>query len=156
MSAVHEHLLPAFVRLDLEAENRREVLKALGELLGGNDIPSQEAAFEDLRARETMGSTGVGGGIAFPHARVSFLSNLRLAFVRTKEPIPFEALDGKPVDLFLALGGPQQGRKEYLAVLAQLSYLFRSEKTRDDFRAAKTPDEVVALLQALSESSAQG
>jgi PTS system nitrogen regulatory IIA component len=153
MTALGAHLQAERVRLDSPAKTRRDVLRELGELLGGTDRTSGEILAQDLRARETMGSTGVGGGIAFPHARVSFLPSIRLAFVRTAEPVDFEALDGKPVDLFLALAGPEQGRREYLAVLGTLSYLFRSDTVRDRLREAKTPADVVELIRELSEAT---
>ncbi|MEZ5065010.1 MAG: PTS sugar transporter subunit IIA [bacterium] len=145
-----EHLKKERIRLDSAATTREEVLLELGTLLGGQDVAAREALTDDLAAREVMGSTGVGGGIAFPHARVSFLPGIRLAFVRTRQPVPYDALDGRPVDLFLAVAGPVQGRRDYLVVLGSLSYLFRSELTRDKFRSAATPDEVLALLKELS------
>jgi PTS system nitrogen regulatory IIA component len=151
-----DYLKAERVRLDAPATNRREVLEGLGALLGGKDETVREAVAESLRARELMGSTGVGGGIAFPHARAEFVPSLRLAFLRTAAPVPFEALDGRPVDLFLAVAGPAQGRREYLAVLGSLSYLFRADHVRDRFRAAASAADVVALFGELAAETPAG
>ena len=145
-----DYLQAERVLLDVPANSRREALEELGALLGGQDQTAREAVAESLRAREQMGSTGVGGGIAFPHARPEFVPSLRLAFLRTAAPVPFEALDGRPVDLFMAVAGPAQGRREYLAVLGALSYLFRADHVRDRFRAASTPAEVLDLFRELA------
>ena len=153
---VGDHLQAERVLLDSPAADRREVLQALGALLGGQDQTAREAVAESLRAREHMGSTGVGGGIAFPHARSEFVPSLRLAFLRTATPVPFEAMDGRLVDLFVAVAGPAQGRREYLAVLGALSYLFRADHVRDRFRAAPSPAEIVALFRELAAETPAG
>ena len=102
-----------------------------------------------------MGSTGVGGGIAFPHARVAPLPGLRLAVVRTAEPVEYGAIDGRPVDLFVAIAGPEHLRREYLAVLGMLSYLFRMDRVREELRKASTAAEVVEILRRISAEAAR-
>jgi PTS system nitrogen regulatory IIA component len=135
-------LPPDRIRLDFSASRRAEVLAELARLLGGRDDAVREAIRDDLAAREQISTTAVGGGIAFPHARVSSLSTLRLAFLRTAQPVPFGAVDGQGVDLFLALAGPAEQRREYLSALARVAYQFRSSSVRDALRAA--PDAAAA------------
>jgi mannitol/fructose-specific phosphotransferase system IIA component (Ntr-type) len=149
MSQLAGYLVPTRVRLDLEVERRRDVLAELARLVGGQDAVAAEEVLDDLIRREQMGSTGVGNGIAFPHARVDFLPSLRIACVRTLEPVPFAALDGAPVDLFFALAGPKHMRREYLAALGSLSYLFWKDSVRRAFREASSPEEVVDLFAQL-------
>jgi len=143
------YLSPERVQLDLDVSRRRDVLAALARLLGGQDAVAVEEVLDDLIRREQMGSTGVGNGIAFPHARVDFLPSLRLACVRTLEPVPYAALDGRPVDLFFALAGPKQARREYLAALGSLSYLFRNDAVRRAFREAGDAAEIISLFGRL-------
>ena len=83
MSGLEEHLPEERIRLDFAAQNARDVLDELARLLGGRDEAVREAVRDDLRAREQVSTTGVGGGIAFPHARVASLPGIRLALLRT-------------------------------------------------------------------------
>ncbi len=146
MTGLADLLASERIVLDSPARNRREVLEALAALLGGQDVAVREAVRDDLGARERVSSTGVGGGIAFPHARVDSLGSIRLAFLRTVEPVEFGALDGKPVDLFFGVAGPKPSRREYLAVLARLAYVFREPSVREALRAAPSVPEVQALI----------
>lgn len=129
-------LPPDRIRLGSPASSRAEVLAELASLLGGRDAAVREAVRDDLTAREQISTTAVGGGIAFPHARVGSLPALRLALVRTVQPVSFGAVDGQGVDLFLALAGPAEQRREYLSALARVAYHFRSSAVRDRIRAA--------------------
>lgn len=147
MGDLSEQLPVSRIRLGLPAATRRDVLSELARLLGGRDDAVREAVLDDLVSREQMSSTGVGGGIAFPHARVDSLPAIRLAFVRTGKPVEFDALDGAPVDLFLGIAGPSQDRREYLAALAGISYLFRSEEVREELRRAPEPPAVREVLR---------
>lgn len=144
------------IRLDFAARSRADVLGELARLLGGRDAAVCEAVRDDLRSREQISTTAVGGGIAFPHARVSSLPGLRLALVRTVEPVPFGAVDGQGVDLFLALAGPAEQRREYLSALARVAYLFRSSSVREALRTAPSVDAVRKLLAGLDEGNPVG
>jgi mannitol/fructose-specific phosphotransferase system IIA component (Ntr-type) len=84
---------------------------------------------------------------------VESLPALRLAFLRTKAPVIFGALDDRPVDLFFALAGPPRERREYLAALATLSYLFRSDEVRRKFREVDTAEGAVELFGRLSATA---
>jgi PTS system nitrogen regulatory IIA component len=155
VSDLDRYLAPERVRLDVAAASRLEVLDALAELLGGRDEATREAVRDDLDRREQMGSTGVGGGIAFPHARVASLPGLRLAIVRTATAIDFSARDGRPVDLFVAVAGPESARREYLGVLGALSYVFRLDRVRDRVRAVESAEAAVELMRQLSAETAR-
>jgi PTS system nitrogen regulatory IIA component len=154
MSGVASFLSTERIALDVPAGSGHEVLDELAALLGGQDESVREAVRDDLVAREWVSSTGVGGGIAFPHARVDFLPGIRLAFVRTAAPVEFRALDGMPVDLFVAVAGPKPSRREYLSVLSRLAYAFRSPTAREEFRRAETAVEVLDLLERHAPQSA--
>ena len=134
------------ISLGFAAETRRDVLSELARLLGGQDDAVREAVLDDLASREQKSTTGVGGGIAFPHARVHSMPAIRLAFVRTAKPVDFRAVDGAAVDLFLGVAGPAQERREYLAALARISYLFRAAGIRDALRGAADVEEIRDIL----------
>ena len=76
-----------------------------------------------------------------------------MAFVRTREPVDFGAMDGRSVDLFFALAGPTQDRREYLAILARLAYLLRMDVVRDGFRKVEETGGALALVRKLSPQS---
>jgi mannitol/fructose-specific phosphotransferase system IIA component (Ntr-type) len=154
MSGLADLLATDRIVVDSLATSRREVLGALAALLGGNDAAVREAVRDDLSARERVSSTGVGGGIAFPHARVDSMPGIRLAFLRTVDTVEFGALDGRPVDLFLAVAGPKSARREYLSVLSRMSYAFRTDTVREEFRTAESPAEILALFSRYMSPSA--
>jgi PTS system nitrogen regulatory IIA component len=155
MSDLERYVSADRVRVDVPAADRGEVLAELARLLGGHDAATREAVRDDLDRREQMGSTGVGGGIAFPHARVASLPGLRMAVIRTARPLEYAALDGRPVDLFVAIAGPESARREYLGILGTLSYLFRADRVRDELRKAAGPAEIVELMRRLAAEAAR-
>jgi PTS system nitrogen regulatory IIA component len=155
MTGPADYLSEERVLLELPASSHREVLVELARLLGGKDDVLREAVRDDLMAREQLAPTAVGGGIAFPHARVENLPGLRLAFVRTLHPIDFHAIDGGHVDLFFGLAGALEQRRQYLSVLSQLAYMFRKEDSRTRMRAARDAKEVVTILESLTPESVE-
>jgi PTS system nitrogen regulatory IIA component len=154
MSGLEDRLPPERIRLDLDARSSDDVIGELSRLLGGRDATVQEAVRDGLAWREQVSPTAVGGGIAFPHARVDSMAGIRLAFVRALQPVDVRAMDGRGVDLFLALAGPEQERREYLSVLGMVSYLFRSSAVREEFRKAKTTEAVRDLVRRFSPGGA--
>jgi PTS system nitrogen regulatory IIA component len=99
-----------------------------------------------LLAREEDGSTGLGGGIAAPHARIKGIERVRGIFIRLETPIPFEAVDDKPVDLMFVLLAPSEARTEHLRALALVSRVLRRPGLREQLRQARTHDALYALL----------
>jgi PTS system nitrogen regulatory IIA component len=107
-----------------------------------------------LMEREEAGSTGVGRGVALPHARLPGLSRLRAVFVRLEHPVAFNAVDGQPVDLLFALFAPENANSEHLRALARVSRLFRNRELRRQLRQAKSEDAIYALLNQTTEADA--
>jgi PTS system nitrogen regulatory IIA component len=101
-----------------------------------------------LSAREALGSTGVGSGIALPHGRLEGFSDIFGLFARLERPIDFAAVDGKPVDLVFLLLSPTQGQNEHLAALAAVSRRLRNPAVADAIRKARSATEIYALLTA--------
>ena len=100
-----------------------------------------------LAAREALGSTGTGGGIAVPHARLPGLADPASFFARLDRPVPFDAIDARPVDLVFLLVSPGDHAR-HLAILAGASRRLRDPATVAALRGAATPAEIAALLAA--------
>lgn len=122
---ISEIIVPERVAVDLRLSSKKAVLQKLSELLseGDPDLQSKDV-FEALLARERLGTTGLGAGIAIPHGRVATGAPSIGAFIRTGEAIDFDAVDNAPVDLFFALCVPEEANEEHLDLLAVLAQKF--------------------------------
>ena len=107
-----------------------------------------------LLAREAEGSTGLGSGVAAPHARLAGLDRVRGVFIRLETPVPFEAMDDQPVDLIFVLLAPTEGATEHLRALARVSRALRRAPLRQQLRQARTQDALHALLAGDATASA--
>ena len=118
-------LQPNRISLANEAASKKRVLEEAAALLA-NDLEelTTEQVFERLLERERLGSTGLAGGVALPHARVLGVSDARGAFIRLNNAVEFDATDGQPVDLVFALLVPETATEEHLQLLADLAKLF--------------------------------
>jgi PTS system nitrogen regulatory IIA component len=121
----------------LEISSKKRLLETLAELLA-NDHPrlSTENVFERLLERERLGSTGLGHGVALPHARIKEVSQVIGAFVQTTRGVDYDAADGEPVDLAFALLVPETATEEHLQLLAYLAGRFSESATRSQLRDA--------------------
>ena len=131
--------------LDADITSKKRVLEAMAELLSP-DEKQQNTIFEKLLERERLGSTGLGHGIALPHARVDGLTLPRAAFIRLREGTDFDSPDGDMVTLVLALLVPQEATDEHLQLLASIASLFNQESFRKDLLQASTNEEIHHLL----------
>ena len=141
-------LAPERIRVGLAASSKDEVLQAVVDLTA-TDAAVHDAAhlLDDVRAREAMLSTGVGEGLALPHARTAAVSESLAAFVTLQAPIEFGAIDGQPVGLVLFLAGPEADRVAHLHVLGRVSRILSDADVRAQLAAAATPEKVLAILQ---------
>jgi nitrogen PTS system EIIA component len=132
----------------LEIASKKRLLETLAELLA-NDHPrlSTEMVFERLLERERLGSTGLGHGVALPHARIKEVSQVLGAFVRTAKGVDYDASDGEPVDLAFALLVPETATEEHLQLLAHLAGRFSEPATRANLRKADSPAAIFDLLK---------
>jgi nitrogen PTS system EIIA component len=133
-----------FVRLRAADKPRllQELARRAGAVLG---IPAADIAAA-LNAREALGSTGIGSGIAVPHAQLPLLAATAGFFAQLERPVEFAAIDGKPVDLLFLLLGPPQARAEHLAFLAAGTRRLREKSVAAALRAATTAAAARALL----------
>ena len=128
------------------APNKRQVLGVIADIAARNFGLDADEVVEALVEREQAGSTGVGHGVAVPHARIEGLSRMRGIFLRLEHPIAFGAVDDQPVDLIFALLSPAQAGAEHLRSLARVSRVLRQGDLREQLRQARTADAIHILL----------
>lgn len=134
--------------------SKRQVLSVIADIAARNFGLPQEQVLDALLEREAAGSTGVGHGVAVPHARIDGVDRLRAVFVRLEQPVPFEAVDDQPVDLLFALFAPKGASSEHLRALARVSRLLRQPEIREQLRQAKTAEAIHLLLVQEAQPSA--
>ncbi|MGZ8362779.1 MAG: PTS sugar transporter subunit IIA [Caulobacteraceae bacterium] len=130
----------------LTASSKRQVLTSMAEAAARAYGLDAHAAADALIAREKLGSTGAGLGVATPHARVPGLKQACGVFARLEQPIKFQAVDDQPVDLIFALFAPPGDDAGHLRALARVSRMLRRGDLREQLRNAGAPDTVYALL----------
>ena len=135
------------IALRINASNKRKALAVIAEIAARNFGLDSGHVLDALTEREQAGSTGVGHGVAAPHARLEGLSRLRGVFVRLEHPVEFDSVDDQPVDLIFALFAPKEASGvEHLRALARVSRLLRQAELREQLRQARTADAIHALL----------
>jgi len=128
--------------------SKKKVLELLSQLLADSlDTLNQEEIFGGLLSRERLGSTGLGHGVAIPHARIAGLKKATAAFVQLHNGINYDAIDQQPVDLLFALLVPADATEEHLQVLATLAEKFNDIELREQLRQATSNEELQALVQ---------
>ena len=146
MSLISQLLSPENVVLDLEASSKKRVFEQAGLLFENNQGIARSVVFDSLFAREKLGSTGLGRGIAIPHGRIKGLKNACGAFLRLAHPVPFDSPDGKPVSLLFVLIVPEQATEQHLQILSELAELFCESSCRDALANAESPQEVCRIF----------
>ena len=143
------HLLtPGSVCVGLKGSTKAEILSALIDLVAGNPaVESLDTVRNDVLEREALMSTGVGQGLALPHAKTSGVRETIAAFAVSKSPIDFGSIDGLPVRLFFLLLGPETAGSQHIKVLSRISRLMNRSRTREALMAAKTVDGVLEILE---------
>ncbi len=130
-----------------EITSKKRVLETLAEMIAGATMLGPTEVFDCLLTRERLGSTGLGRGVALPHGRMQGLKSTVGALLRLQTGIDFDAPDDKPVDLFFALGVPQECTETHLQILAQLAELFADPVMLERMRSARDSTTLLALLR---------
>jgi PTS system nitrogen regulatory IIA component len=156
MNPVGELLHVEDIHLDLDVPDKGRLLERIATLLSRRQGLSDAEVLESLKAREQLGSTGLGHGVAIPHARMPQCGAAAGVFVRTKVAVPFDAPDHKPVSIFLALIVPKQPTERHLQLLATAAAMFGDRSFRDKLRTCPDPRTARELLAAWPDSPAVG
>lgn len=148
MSKISELLPRSAIMLNIEAKEKFAVISELARpLVAAGAIEDEAEFFSAIVRRENMESTGIGLGVAIPHARTRAVKNIVLAFGRADHGIDFSSLDGKPSHLVFLIAAPETQKTEYIMTLARLSKLLRKDEVRIGLNKASTEDEIIAVIQ---------
>ena len=140
-------LLPAQnVAPALDVSSKKRVFEHAGLLFENNQNVARSQVFDSLIAREKLGSTGLGQGIAIPHGRIKGLKEAVGAMIRMQEPIPFDAPDGQPVNLIFVLLVPERATDLHLQILSELAQMFSDRAFREQLLAAQSADAMYHLI----------
>jgi PTS system nitrogen regulatory IIA component len=138
MNLISSLLSPSHVALDVEANNKQALFERVGVMLDAVSGLTRAQVTDSLLARERLGSTGLGQGIAIPHGRVKGLREAVGAFLRLHAPIPFDAPDGQPVNLVFVLLVPERATDAHLQILSELAQMFSDREFRAQLK--QVPD----------------
>ncbi|MGM0369241.1 MAG: PTS sugar transporter subunit IIA [Bacillota bacterium] len=135
------------IKLDLQGSTKREVLKELVELVAQSGNLTEPKEFhQDILTREKKGSTGMGKGIAIPHARSYAVRETTLVFARSKTGIEFNSLDNQPAKLFFMIAVSKKGSKDHLDILAKLSQQLMHHDFRNQLLQAQNKEEIIEII----------
>src|SRR5687767_4445391 len=147
MSLVAKLLPLSHIVLDMQVSSKKRLFEQAGLLFENHHGIARSMVFDSLFARERLGSTGLGQGVAIPHGRIKGLKDALCAFVRLSQPVAFDAPDGKPVSLVFALLVPEHATDKHLEILSELAQMFSDRALRDALAAAA---DAAALHQIIS------
>lgn len=134
------------------ASSKKRVIEELSKLLAANtQATTAEKIFQSLLDRERLGSTGLGKGVAIPHARIPELTHTIAAMMTLESPVEFDAADNQPIDIAFGLLVPEDGGENHLQHLARLATMFRDVDTCQKIRSSKNADEIFELLLSIDD-----
>lgn len=151
---IRDILAPESVIMSLKATNKEDAIQEMADLEVETGIVNNEADFiASIWARENESTTGIGDGIAMPHARNESINKARVLFAKSEQGIDYNSLDGQPVYLFFMIAAPAGADNTHLEALAKLSSLLINPDLVSALKKAKTPEEVIALFEEAEEKT---
>ncbi len=149
-----DFLSPHHVCADLKASSKKNLLQGLASKMARSFNLDESDVFTALTDRERLGSTGVGHGVAVPHARLEGIDQIHGYFARLSEPVDFDSIDEQPADLVFMLLAPEDAGADHLKALSRVSRMLRDEKFCMKLRDADSVDAITALLIGPDKESA--
>lgn len=148
MVKITDYMSEDLISLDLKSETKAEVLVELSKLMekSPNIEEGDNIVYKALVDREKIGSTGIGKGVAIPHAKTEGAKGLTIAFGISKKKIDFNSLDNENVSIFFVFASPNKDSQVYLKVLARISRLIREVKFREGLLNCKNAKEVIEYI----------
>ena len=135
------------ISFELKAQSKEKAIEELVNLASKSKLVKDKAELlSSVMEREKLVTTGVGYGVAFPHAKTKAVKGIVIAFGRSDKGIDFDAMDKKPAYLFFLIAAPEDAIGAHLNVMARLSYIMRSEKNRETLMKIKSPKELLEIL----------
>jgi PTS system nitrogen regulatory IIA component len=151
---INEIINPASVLANLKPSSKKQLLQELAEI--GAEQTGQEchAIFELLLERDRLGSTGVGDGVAIPHAKLPEMDRIVGVFAHLAKPVMFEAVDDQPVDIAFMLLAPEGSGADHLKALSRIARILRNQSTLASIRSSADPDAIFSLLTSVENATA--
>ena len=143
---ISDFLAPSHVQIDVRASDKTQLMREVAERAAGGAGLSADAIIAALAQREALGSTGLGGGVAIPHARFAELKQPFGMLMRLRKAIDFDAIDGQPVDVVFTLLLPQEQASRQLNALAGVARALRDQGTIRKVRGAAQGAEIYSAL----------
>lgn len=148
-SSISNILTPARTQMGAQCSSKKKLIQHVSQFLASNIKDAQaDDIYERLIAREKLGSTGIGEGIAIPHSRLEECEGTIGALFTLEEPIDYDSIDRKPVDIVFVLLVPAEATEQHLQTLSMLAEKFSQETFRDQLRNAKNHEELYQIATA--------
>ncbi|MDZ4775812.1 MAG: PTS sugar transporter subunit IIA [Alphaproteobacteria bacterium] len=154
MTDLIEVLAPSAILPKVHASSKRQALQTICEALAEAAGLDARSVFDAVQLRERLSGTGMGEGVAIPHARAAGLKHPIGAFARFDPPVDFDSLDGRPCDLVFLLLAPADRGADHLKALAKVARFLRKPDVRERLRAARGQDGLIAVFEAPKKSDA--
>jgi len=151
---ITDYITEDLIDLNLAASNKQEALEALSTLISksSNIGDKKESVHKALLEREKLGSTGIGKGVAIPHAKTDEVKQLTIAFGRSTNKVDFKSIDNEGVSIFFVFASPNKESQIYLKVLARISRLIREDEFRKELLACKSPQNIIECIRKRESS----
>jgi PTS system nitrogen regulatory IIA component len=146
-------LLLEDILVDIDVSSKSQLIEEIGQHMEQTHAMPHGSVAPSLKHREQIGSTGLGQGVAIPHARVKDLNRIHVAYVRPKSPIPFDSPDGQPVSDVLVLLVPKKAADEHLRILAEATGMLSDRRFREKLRLCSNSIDVKRLFETWLDSS---
>ena len=138
------------ISFDLKGKSKDQIINEMVELTSRSKlVKERQELYQAVVEREKLVTTGVGYGVAFPHAKTKAVKGIVVAFGRSSPGIDFEAMDRKPVHLFFLIAAPEDAIGAHLNVMARLSYIMKNEKVREKLMKITSPKELLEILDSV-------
>ena len=148
MNLITPLLKLANVLAECDVHSKKRLFEQAAQLVQASDGVAAGLVFDSLFARERLGSTGLGQGVAIPHGRIKGLREAVAAFVRLGTPVPFDAPDGKSVNLLFILLVPEQATEQHLQILSELAQMFSDRDLREQLTQTKDAGSLHQLVSS--------
>lgn len=146
MNRISKLLSARDIVLDVPATSKKRLLEHAALMFENEHRLERNKVFDSLFARERLGSTGLGQGVAIPHGRIKGLKSPLIAVIRAETPVPFESPDAQPVRLLVVLLVPEHATEEHLEILSELAEILSDSSIRDTLLTASDPASIFRLL----------
>jgi PTS system fructose-specific IIC component len=144
------------IKLDLEGKDKSEIVDELVEIItGSGKAKNKKALAAAIMARENLGSTAIGNGVAVPHAKIDSIKKTVLAFGRSAAGVDFNSLDGEKTHLFFMLISPKEDIGSHLKILAKISHLIKDRFMVGLFKKAKSKKEILSIIVNLEKTASR-